>query len=104
LFVNHKGEDSHLSGTALVELDGKLGELGLLIERVPSLVDGSVTEVSREFGFTGEVLRDRRLKDSNEEKELDKATISLRACTSDILTRQSLDCFKIRLAFYCYNS
>jgi hypothetical protein len=74
LFVNHKGKDSHLGGTALVELDGTLGELGLLIERVPSVVDGSVTEVSGEFGFTGDVLHDRGFEDSNKEEELNKST------------------------------
>jgi hypothetical protein len=74
LFVDHKGKDSHLGGTALVELDGTLLELGLLIEGVPSVVDGSVTEVSGEFGFTGDVLHDRGLEDSNEKEELHKAT------------------------------
>jgi hypothetical protein len=74
LLVDHKGKDSHLGGTALVELDGTLLELGLLIKGVPAEVDGSVTEVSGEFRFTGEVLHDRGLKDSNEEKELDKST------------------------------
>jgi hypothetical protein len=64
------------------ELDDTLEELGLIIERVPLVVDGSVTEVSREFGFTGEVIHGRRLlKDSNAEKELDKppAGVSLKA-------------------------
>jgi hypothetical protein len=74
LLVHHKGKDSHLGGTALVELDGTLGELGLLIEGVPAEVDGSVTEVSGELGFTGDVLHDRGFEDSNEEKKLDKST------------------------------
>jgi hypothetical protein len=74
LLVDHKGKDSHLGGTALVELDGTLGELGLLIEGVPAEVDGSVTEVSREFGFTGDVLHDRGFEDSNKEEELDKSS------------------------------
>jgi hypothetical protein len=38
LFVDHKGKDSHLGGTALVELDGTLLELGLLIKGVPAEV------------------------------------------------------------------
>jgi hypothetical protein len=72
--VDHKGKDSHLSGTALVELDGALLELGLFIEGVPAEVDGSVTEVSREFSFTGEVKHDRGFEDSNKEEELNKST------------------------------
>jgi hypothetical protein len=53
--VDHKGKDSHLGGAALVELDGTLGELGLGIEGVPSVVDGSVTEVTNK----GDVTHDR---------------------------------------------
>jgi hypothetical protein len=72
--VDHKGKDSHLGGTALVELDGALLELGLFIEGVPAEVDGSVTEVTREFGFAGHVKHDGRFEDSNKEKKLDKST------------------------------
>ena len=49
LFVDHKSKDSHLCGTAVVELDGTLGKLGLLIKVIPSKVNVSVTEVTNEF-------------------------------------------------------
>ena len=36
--------------------------------------DDTYTEVTDEFGFSGQVTHDRGFQDSNEEKELDKAT------------------------------
>ena len=67
--MNHKSEDSHLGGTALVELDGTLVGLGLFIEGVPSEVDGLVTEVTREFS-SGDVLHDTKLEESDESNKL----------------------------------
>ena len=55
LLVNHKSEDTHLGGTAVVELDGTLLELGFIIKRVPAKVEVSVSEVTREFS-SGDVL------------------------------------------------
>jgi len=49
LLVDHKTEDTHLGGTAVVQFDGALLQLLLLGEGVPSEVDVSVTEVAREF-------------------------------------------------------
>jgi hypothetical protein len=69
LFVDHKGKDSHHGGTALVELDGTLLHLGLLIKGVPSVVDGVVTEVTNEFS-SGDVLHDSELKGTNEGNNL----------------------------------
>merc|ERR1719416_380479 len=46
LLVDHKSKDTQHGGTAVVELDGTLGELGLLIKVIPSEVDVSVTEVT----------------------------------------------------------
>ena len=69
LFVDHKGKDTHLGGTALVELDGTLLELGLLVEGVPAEVKGVVTEVTDEFS-SGDVLHDSELKESNEGNNL----------------------------------
>jgi len=74
LLVNHQGKDAHHGGTAVVKLDGALAELGLLIEGVPSVVDGSVTEVTNELGLSGQVTHDRGLKNTNEEKELNKTS------------------------------
>ena len=74
LFVDHKGKDTHLGGTSVVELDGTLLKLGLFIEGVPAEVDGIITEVTNEFAVAGQVTHDRGLEDSNKEEELDKST------------------------------
>merc|ERR1719223_1350887 len=46
LLVDHKSEDSEHGSTAVVELDGTLLELGLLIKVIPAEVNVSVTEVT----------------------------------------------------------
>mmetsp|Transcript_5431 Transcript_5431/g.11468 ORF Transcript_5431/g.11468 Transcript_5431/m.11468 type:complete len:282 (+) Transcript_5431:148-993(+) len=69
-FVDNKSPDSHHGGTSVVQLNGALGELGLLIEGVPAVVKGSVTEVSREFRFSGNILHDSKLEESNEGDDL----------------------------------
>ena len=74
LFVDHKGKDTHHGGTALVKLDGTLLELSFGIKSVPTVVDGSVTEVTNEFGFSGDVTHDRGFEDTDKEKKLDKST------------------------------
>ena len=71
--MDHKGKDSHLGGTAVVELDGALGGLGLLIEGIPAEVKGTVAEVTREFSLTGYILHDGKLQESNEEEDLEKS-------------------------------
>ena len=43
LFVDHKSKDSHHGGTSIVQFDGMLGKLGLLIKVIPS----KVTAISR---------------------------------------------------------
>ena len=67
--MNHKSKDSHLGGTALVELDGTLLQLLLIVEGVPSEVNVVVTEVTDEVS-SGDVLHNSKLKDSNEENDL----------------------------------
>ena len=54
----HESEDSHHGGTALVELNGTLLELGLRIEGVPAKVDGSVAEVTDVLTRSGDVTHD----------------------------------------------
>ena len=73
LLVDHKGEDSHLGGTAVVELDGTLLELLLLRELVPSEVDVSITEVTNELS-SGDVLHDRDFKETNEADDLEDSS------------------------------
>jgi hypothetical protein len=46
LLVDHESKDAKHGGTAVVELDGTLGELGLLIKVIPAEVDVSVAEVA----------------------------------------------------------
>ena len=74
LFVDHKTEDTHHGGTALVEFNGTLLQLGFFVKGVPSKVNGAVTEVPDEFGFARHVTHDGGFQDTNKEKELDKAT------------------------------
>jgi len=76
LLVDHKSEDAHHGGTAVVQLDGALGQLGLLVEGVPAEVDGAVAEVTWEIsgcGAIGGVLHHTELEGTNEENNLDKA-------------------------------
>jgi len=70
--VHHKGEDTHLGGTAVVELDGTLLKLGLLVEGVPAEVDESVTEVTNELSLSGDVLHDSSLEDTDEDDDLEE--------------------------------
>ena len=71
LLVDHKAEDSELGGTSVVELDGTLGELFLLIELVPSEVDVSVTEVTNELvSGSWDILHDGDLEESDEADDL----------------------------------
>ena len=74
LLVNHKSEDSHHGGTAVVELDGTLLELGLLIKVIPAEVNVSVTEVTNVLvSSSGNITHEGALKNSNEGDDLDKS-------------------------------
>lgn len=70
LVVDHKSQKSHLGGAALVELDGALAELGLLVEGVPAEVKGAVAEVTDEVS-SSDVLHDEKLKEANEGEDLE---------------------------------
>jgi len=74
LLVDHKSEDSHHGGTAVVELDGTLLELGLLVEVIPAEVNVSVTEVTNELvSSSGDITHEGALENSNESDDLDKS-------------------------------
>ena len=76
--MDHEAEDAHHGGTAVVELDGALGALGLLIEGVPAEVEGTVAEVTGEFtglGTVGGVLHDEELESADEGDDLEKALL-----------------------------
>ena len=75
LLVNHKSEDSHHGSTAIVQLDGTLLELGLLIEVIPAEVNVSVTEVTNELiSSSGDIAHEGALEDSDEGNDLDKSS------------------------------
>ena len=49
--MNHEAKESHLGGTALVELDGALVLLPLVGLLVPAKVDEAISEVALELGL-----------------------------------------------------
>ena len=73
LLVDHEAKDAQHGGTAVVELDAALEDLGLLIEGVPAEVEGAIAEIAGELGLAGDVLHDEELKDANEGDDLEKA-------------------------------
>jgi len=75
LLMNHKSKDSHHSSTAVVKLNSTLGKLGLFIKGIPSEVKSSVTEVTNEFTFSGNILHNSNLKETNEGEDLEKSLI-----------------------------
>jgi hypothetical protein len=71
--VNHKSKNTHLCGTAVVQLNSTLGKLGLFIESIPAEVNGTVTEITNKVswgGTVGGILHDSKLKETNEGKDL----------------------------------
>jgi hypothetical protein len=71
--VDHKGKDTHLSGTAVVELDGTLLHLGLGRKGVPAEVKGTITEVTNVLvSCSWDVLHDDKFEEANEANELEK--------------------------------
>ena len=71
--MDHKGKDSHLSGTSIVELDGTLGKLLLISEFIPSKVNLSIAEVTDEFS-SDNILHDEQFKSTNEGNGFGKAS------------------------------
>mmetsp|Transcript_28964 Transcript_28964/g.63813 ORF Transcript_28964/g.63813 Transcript_28964/m.63813 type:complete len:220 (-) Transcript_28964:44-703(-) len=83
LLVHHKAKDAHHSGTAIVELDATLLELGLLIKGIPTEVKGAVAEITGELSLSGNILHDGKLKSANEENDLNEAALRDGVRTSD---------------------
>ena len=74
LLVDHKSEDTHHGGAAVVQLNGTLGELGLLIKVIPAEVDVAVTEVSDELvSGSRNITHEAALKEADEGDDLDKS-------------------------------
>ena len=82
--MDHEAEDTHLCRTAVVELNGALRDLGLLIKGVPSEVNGTVAEVTHKFRVASDIFHDEELKETNETHELEEATRG-----DSIITRDS---------------
>jgi hypothetical protein len=67
--------NTKLGSTAIVELNGTLGNLGFLIKGVPAKVKSAVTEVTREvtgLSTVGRVLHYEELKEADEGNDLEK--------------------------------
>ncbi len=74
LLVDHESEDSHHGGTAIVQFNGTLLELGLFIKVIPAKVNVSVAEVTDELvSSSGDITHEGTLEDSNEGDDLDKS-------------------------------
>ena len=75
LLVDHKSEDTEHGGTAVVQLDGTLGKLGLLIKGIPAEVDVAVAEVSDELvSGSRDIAHEAALKEANEGDDLNEAS------------------------------
>ncbi|KAL7512913.1 hypothetical protein ACHAXN_010147 [Cyclotella atomus] len=72
LLVHHKSKNSHHGGTSVVQLNSTFLQLGLLVELVPSEVNGTVTEVTDELS-SSDVLHDEKLKETNEGNNLSQS-------------------------------
>ena len=74
LLVDHESEDTHHGGAAVVQLNGTLGELGLLIKVIPAEVDVAVTEVSDELvSGSRNIAHEAALEEADEGDDLDKS-------------------------------
>mmetsp|Transcript_28385 Transcript_28385/g.72062 ORF Transcript_28385/g.72062 Transcript_28385/m.72062 type:complete len:213 (+) Transcript_28385:113-751(+) len=74
LLVHHEREDAHLRRAAVVELDSALGELGLLVERVPAEVERAVAEVADKLVASAlNVLHHGELEEAHEREDLREA-------------------------------
>jgi len=70
-FVSHQTKDSQHGSTSVVEFDGTLGEFFFFIKFIPSEVEVSVTEVTRELvTSSGHILHEGNFKETNEANDL----------------------------------
>ena len=70
-FMDHKAKDTHHGGTAVVELDGTLLKLGFFIKVIPSKVNVSIAEVTREFSISGHFTHECAFQDTDKGNDLD---------------------------------
>ncbi|EJK46847.1 hypothetical protein THAOC_34469 [Thalassiosira oceanica] len=75
LLVDHKSKDTEHGGTAVVELDGTLLELGLLVKLIPAEVDVAVAEVSDELvSGSRNITHEAALEEANQGDDLNEAS------------------------------
>ena len=77
--MNHKSKDSEHGGTAVVELNSTLSQLGVFIEFAPARVK-SITEVTWKFS-PNNVLHDDQFKESDEGDNLVNSSSGDTVCT-----------------------
>ena len=74
LLMHHKSKDAHHGGAAVVELDGTLGELGLLIKVIPAKVNVSIAEVANVLvASSGNITHEGALQPADEGDDLNKS-------------------------------
>ena len=74
LLVHHKSKNTHHGGAAVVELDGTLGKLLLLVKVIPAEVDVSVTEITNVLvSGSLNVTHEGALQPSNEGDDLNES-------------------------------
>ena len=72
--MHHQAKNSHHSGTSVVQLNSTLLKLGLLVELVPSALEGSVTKISGELvSESWHILHDGNFKQTDEREDLNEA-------------------------------
>mmetsp|Transcript_11605 Transcript_11605/g.24199 ORF Transcript_11605/g.24199 Transcript_11605/m.24199 type:complete len:205 (-) Transcript_11605:195-809(-) len=75
LLMNHEAKDAHHGSTAIVQLNGTLGQLGLLIKSVPTKVKGTIAEVTGELALSSHILHDGKLQDANKGNNLQESSL-----------------------------
>ena len=72
--MHHQAKNSHHSGTSVVQLNSTLLKLGLLVELVPSALEGSVTKISGELvSESWHILHDGNFEQTDEREDLNEA-------------------------------
>mmetsp|Transcript_12469 Transcript_12469/g.18741 ORF Transcript_12469/g.18741 Transcript_12469/m.18741 type:complete len:227 (-) Transcript_12469:42-722(-) len=73
LLMHHQTKDAHHGRTTIVELDATLSNLFLGTEGIPTKIDESIAEITRELTLAGHVLHDKQFQKSNEQNDLTEA-------------------------------
>mmetsp|Transcript_11608 Transcript_11608/g.24211 ORF Transcript_11608/g.24211 Transcript_11608/m.24211 type:complete len:205 (-) Transcript_11608:195-809(-) len=75
LLMNHEAKDAHHGSTAIVQLNGTLGQLGLLIKSVPAKVKGAIAEITGELRLSRHILHHSKLQEAHKQEDLDEARL-----------------------------